>query len=505
MTQAASPAGPALPQPPPRAGLGRRLLVEGRRLLAARKPAEALPLLRTAATAMAEPEAWVPLAEALLALDDPRAALEACEAAPGAAASDAEGGCLPFLLVRARALGRLGQWREALADAASAVLLDPRDEDARILLGQALLAGGRYDEAISVLGEVWREAPEEPGGALRLADAMMRAGRHDATAELLAFLLDSVVMPEASRRLALGLRAQNALLRGQAQAALEAARAGLEELGTDATLHSIAAHALIKLGRREQARGHLQEAHRLAPGDAYLGHLVASFGDQAQMTHGQPPERAAAAYVTHLFDGYAAGFEESLLGLGYRAPGLILRALEALLPGLGAPPPGGRRLGDVLDLGCGTGLVGVVLHDLVAGRLKGVDLSPAMLEEARLKGVYTELEHAEIDAALARDAHRYEVVIAADVFCYLGALEATLAAIVPRLAPGGLLLFTVEASEDPAEWTLTESGRYRHSKAGLRRAMAAAGLTPVMLRREPLRLEADAALAGFLVAARAAP
>ncbi len=494
MSQAAAPAGPASLPARPRAGLGQRLLAEGRRLLAAGKPAEALPLLRTAATAMGEPAAWIALAEALLALGEPQAALEAC-----AGASEADEGSLPLLLARARALGRLGRAREALGDAASAVLLAPRDEAARILLGQALLASDRHDEAISVLGEVWREAPEEAGGALRLADAMMRAGRHDATAELLAFLLDGLLLPEASRRLALGLRAQNALLRGQPQAALEAANAGLAALGHDATLHSIAAHALIKLGQRPQARGHLMQAHRLAPDDAYIGHLAASFDDPAQA-----PERAAAAYVTHLFDGYAAGFEASLLGLGYRAPGLILRALEALLPGLGAGLPPGRKLGDVLDLGCGTGLIGVVLHDLVAGRLKGVDLSPAMLEEARLKGVYTSLEHAEIDVALARDGTQYEAVIAADVFCYLGALDGTLAAITARLAPGGLLLFTVEASDDAAEWTLTDSGRYRHSEAGLRRALAAAGLVPLLLRREALRLEADAALAGFLVAAQAA-
>lgn len=481
----------ALPHPASqRAGLGQRLLEEGRRLLLAGKPAEALPLLRTAATGMAEAAAWVPMADALLALGEPQAALDACDGA-----ADEVQGSLALLLSRARALGRLGRPREALENAASAVLLAPRDDAARIVLGQALLASERHDEAISVLGEVWREAPEEPGGALRLADAMMRAGRHDAVAELLAFMLDGLAMPEASRRLALGLRAQNALLRGQPEAAVDAALAGLAGIGADAALHSIAAHALIKLGRRQEARGHLMDAHRLAPEDAYLAHLAASL-DHSE----QAPDRAAAAYVTHLFEGYAAGFEASLLGLGYRVPGLILRALEGLLPGLGPD----RKLGDVLDLGCGTGLIGVVLHDLVAGQLKGVDLSPAMLAQARLKGVYTSLEHADIDAALARDAARYEVVIAADVFCYLGALEATLAAIAPRLAPGGLLLFTVEASDDAADWALNESGRYRHSEAGLRRALAAAGLAPLLLRREALRLESDAALAGFLVAAQLA-
>jgi len=241
------------------------------------------------------------------------------------------------------------------------------------------------------------------------------------------------------------------------------------------------------------AKPHLLIAHRLAPDDGYVAHLAASAGAFL-------PERADAQYVGHIFDGYAAGFEVSLLGLGYRAPGLILRQFEALLPGLG----GACKLRNLLDLGCGTGLVGLVLHDVVAGAIKGVDLSAGMLQAARAKGIYTELQQAEIDAALLADQEQWHAIVAADVFIYFGALEATLAAIAQRLAPDGWLVFTTEALEGPQAWDLAETGRFRHSEVGLLQALATAGLEPMVLRREALRREGTAVLDGFLVAARRA-
>ena len=471
-----------------RPGLGARLLAEGKRLLAAQRPAEALPLLQTAAQALADGAAWLALGEALLQLNDPAAALEAAGAARAV-----EGGTPAGLVLAGRALGRLGRPQEALAEAAEAVLIDRHAPAARLLLGEALQGCGRYDEALAVLGEVWREAPGNIEAALRLAEALIHAGSHDAAAEFLAHMLDNTALAGHARARALAMRAQNALRRGNHAAALEAALAGLEEAGAHAALHSIAGHALIEMQRYADAGPHLRIAHRLVPDDGYLAHLAASAGAHL-------PERADAQYIRRVFDGYAPRFETALLSLGYRAPGLILRQFEALLPGLGTE----CKLRNLLDLGCGTGLVGLVLHDVVAGTIKGVDLSAGMLEAARAKGIYQQLQQAEIDAALLADQEQWHAIVAADVFIYFGALEATLAAIGRRLAPDGWLVFTTEALDGPQAWDLAASGRFRHSEAGLLQALATAGLEPVVLRREALRREGKVMLDGFMVAARRA-
>jgi predicted TPR repeat methyltransferase len=87
------------------------------------------------------------------------------------------------------------------------------------------------------------------------------------------------------------------------------------------------------------------------------------------------------SYVRTLFDGYAGGFDRALTeGLSYRAPELLLRAVEA---------SGVRmKFGSVLDLGCGTGLAGAAFRPY-CDWLVGVDLSPAMLAQARAKGLTT--------------------------------------------------------------------------------------------------------------------
>ena len=51
--------------------------------------------------------------------------------------------------------------------------------------------------------------------------------------------------------------------------------------------------------------------------------------------------------------------------------------------------------GTVLDLGCGTGLMGQYLRDNAA-QLIGIDLSAAMLEEARNKQIYDALVEGDI-------------------------------------------------------------------------------------------------------------
>ena len=53
----------------------------------------------------------------------------------------------------------------------------------------------------------------------------------------------------------------------------------------------------------------------------------------------------------------------------------------------------GAAKGEIIDLGCGTGLIGQALKKR-RNRLTGVDISSAMLEQAGKKGVYDKLVEA---------------------------------------------------------------------------------------------------------------
>lgn len=75
--------------------------------------------------------------------------------------------------------------------------------------------------------------------------------------------------------------------------------------------------------------------------------------------------------------------------MAYRLPDLVAAAYAAA---------GGA--GPVLDVGAGTGLLGVALAARGIGPVDGVDLSPEMLAAARAKGCYRRLAQADLTAGL---------------------------------------------------------------------------------------------------------
>jgi predicted TPR repeat methyltransferase len=224
-------------------------------------------------------------------------------------------------------------------------------------------------------------------------------------------------------------------------------------------------------------------------------------------------ERAPAEYLKAVFDGYADRFEQHLIGLGYRIPGLIRGALIEHLSLDPAADGESRRIGPVLDLGCGTGFMGVVLSDLPLGPLAGVDISAGMLRQAAAKNLYDTLHEADLEAFLAGTTHDSAVLIAADVLIYFGALEKVLSLAHAALRPHGLFLFSVEemspdfvAPDSVARaddciaargWRLHRQGRYCHTREYLQNAAAEAGFAVLELRRETVRHEATAPVPGL--------
>lgn len=209
------------------------------------------------------------------------------------------------------------------------------------------------------------------------------------------------------------------------------------------------------------------------------------------------PRGTEIAYVEALFDDYADRFESELvLGLGYAAPARLAGLVEAELARRGV-----EQVGLVLDLGCGTGLMGEHLKRR-ASFLEGVDLSGAMVEEAGRKGIYDRLEKAELTAFLSGHAGGADLMTAADVLNYCGALPPILAAVRERLAPGGLFAFTLERHDGTEPLLLQTSLRYAHSEAAARAACVEAGFEIVAFETAPLRQDRREPVMGILALVR---
>ncbi len=251
---------------------------------------------------------------------------------------------------------------------------------------------------------------------------------------------------------------------------------------------------LYQLGRvAEAARVYGDWAAR-DPSNARARHMAAAMaGVNEGHTRPPVPTRAADEYVRQLFDEAAAGFDANLERLAYRAPHAIV---TALIERAQQTP-----LASVLDAGCGTGLCGPLIR-AHCQHLVGVDLSPNMLARARDRNCYDELIAAELTAFLNSRPEAFDVVISADTLVYFGALEEVFAASYSSLRAGGWFVFTLEAIATEGDYHLEVHGRYAHSEAYVRRALAAASFGTDALTRDSLRQERERDVPGYVVIAR---
>jgi predicted TPR repeat methyltransferase len=143
---------------------------------------------------------------------------------------------------------------------------------------------------------------------------------------------------------------------------------------------------------------------------------------------------------------------------------------------------------------------------MAARQQAAVDLSPGMLAKAQLRGVYDELQAAELVAYLCERPASCELLVSADTLCYFGALQAFADAAQGALRPGGLLVFTVESHADEAgaaDFRLQGHGRYSHRQGYVDATLRHAGFVPQEMTPVVLRMEASRPVAGWLVSARA--
>jgi predicted TPR repeat methyltransferase len=197
------------------------------------------------------------------------------------------------------------------------------------------------------------------------------------------------------------------------------------------------------------------------------------------------------AFVEMLFDQYASKFDQALVnGLGYRAHILLEAAIRAM---------GRERFSLALDLGCGTGLMGERLRPM-CDRLEGVDISSDMLRKARQKDIYDGLEKADLQN-FSYAGTPPDLVTAADVFMYVGALDGIFSRVSRLLAPDGLFAFSVERLDAEDGFALQPSRRYAHSETYLRRILSDSGLAPVSVRTERIRDDRKEPVQGLIVVA----
>ena len=253
------------------------------------------------------------------------------------------------------------------------------------------------------------------------------------------------------------------------------------------------AQPYLNLGHLLEARGAASAAVTLYADALALGLDRDLFSHHLAAATGTTTARAGDAWVRSTFDNFAPGFDARLAGLGYDVPARLATLVTR----------NAARTLDILDLGCGTGLLaaapGAARHHLT-----GVDLSEKMLQRARARGAYARLDCAEVHAWLAATpVAAFDAVVAADLFIYIGALEKAFAGIAKVMRAGALFAFSVEQCS-AGDYVLQASGRFAQSRDYLAR-LAVRDFDVVTDQATDLRSENGAPVAGrILVLARRA-
>jgi len=362
---------------------------------------------------------------------------------------------------------KLAKWQPALDALEQALALEPDDLDARSYQGIALAGLGRHADALACHDRVLSIDADRVANRHQRALALFGLGRHrEALDEF-----DRVLQRQP-------LHAEASLRRGQSLQFLERHAEALAAYETALALDPTLAEAWSQRG------GILRDMQRLGEAAVSFEQALANGGDPelnryflASVSGRSTPARAPSSYVEPFFDEYAGAFEEHLHALRYEAHTTLVHGLHGLEV---------RRYRAALDLGCGTGLCGPLVRAM-ADQLDGVDLSHGMLEQARRRGVYQDLVHADLDAYLAATDRRYDLVLSADVFIYVGDLAAVFEGAWRILDAGGVFCFSVEVTDDDQTFRLLPSLRYAHSERYLRDLAARHGFQPLQFLRRPLR------------------
>ncbi|MGA7595749.1 MAG: tetratricopeptide repeat protein [Gallionella sp.] len=245
--------------------------------------------------------------------------------------------------------------------------------------------------------------------------------------------------------------------------------------------------AYYKLGRLAEAAEVYREWMSEEPDNPIPRHLFAACSGEAV------PTRASDAYVEKHFDKLAAKFDANLKNLAYSGPEMIAGALAKI----DSPAENWT----VLDAGCGTGLAARKLSPY-AMKLTGVDISSAMLAEAKKGGLYHELVKCEVTSYLAAHPGCFDLIVAADTLIYFGALEELFASAFSALCPGGYFIFTVEQAAVDEAFRLNPHGRYCHGKNYLASTLLKVGFELLAMDSGVVRVEFGNPVDGLTISAR---
>lgn len=162
--------------------------------------------------------------------------------------------------------------------------------------------------------------------------------------------------------------------------------------------------------------------------------------------------------LDHLYDEWAKDYDQQIWGSGNPYIAIATGMVGRHIPDLDA---------SILDVGCGTGNMAQVLHQVGYDRIDGLDPSAGMLKIARQKSVYKNLYALYLDTKVDLPDASYDAVIAAGVLTHGHAPPEALEGILRLTRQGGVIIFSLsmiayeEHGFEPRMRQMQESGEWQ--------------------------------------------
>jgi predicted TPR repeat methyltransferase len=207
----------------------------------------------------------------------------------------------------------------------------------------------------------------------------------------------------------------------------------------------------------------------------------------ATLSKGVSIDKCPAEYIVSLYSTFAERFDELLVEkLNYQTPTKLRQLLDKAVAVDGA-----KQIRSCLDLGCGTGLSGLAFADSVES-IAGIDLSPEMLEKAKSRSCYTSLEVGDVTTVLSKYVFaggKFDLILACDVFCYIGDLSPVFALASRALERSGYFCFSTEHLErdECSPFRLHGCARFAHKCSYIEKLARMNSFEIVQFSTEPIR------------------